>query len=370
MSEETQVRENFVSETAKVPGRLARIPIDKIFENKITLRGVNQESPEFITLVDSVRSHGVLQPIQVRECVDGETGETRYGLINGLQRLTASKLCGYDQIDAVIRDSSDLEVLEQQVLLNANVVPTKGHEYAKLLRQMLQYDPTMSIAALAARVGMGQLWVKQRLQLLDLSDDIGALVDEGRITIVNAVELSTLPEEIQQDYVANASTMPHNEFAALVKERKDAIRKAKLGQRPDEPVFEATPVLRKLVDIKPVQANIQFATEQCNIASCNTAVDGFLAAILWVLSLDPTSVAERRSIFDKRLEDDKKKKETAAASQAARKLKVNEIKTEASRHRIDLINKGEMTTEQIEEAVKKFMEQKLEELKKAEEASK
>lgn len=352
----------FMSEI--IQGTQAVININDIFTNKVSLRPVDQESEEFQTLLNSVRLSGVLQPIQVRPHTDPETGKVTYGLINGLQRMTAAKLCGFTEIMAVIRDVNDLRLLEEQIITNVVNVPTKPHQYGKQLNQILELDPSKTIKDLAVAVNMSESWVKMRLAITDLNDEIGRLVDEGRIKLVNAVKLAELPVDVQADFVAEAASMTENDFAAIVKERKDAIRKAKLAQRPSEPVFNAEPALRKFADIKEQRTNLELAKTVVEASTCTTLEDAFLAGIAWVLQLDPTSIAARKKLWEEKLAESAAKREKSQEAQLRRKADIQEINSKAARMMVELCDGG-MSREEAEKKVTEFKEAELAKLKAA-----
>src|SRR4051812_2835022 len=76
------------------------VPLSKIRPSPVALRSVNKQAQDYKELCDSVRQRGVLQSILLRELVDKDTGETIYGLVDGLQRYNCSLDCGFDEINA------------------------------------------------------------------------------------------------------------------------------------------------------------------------------------------------------------------------------------------------------------------------------
>jgi ParB/RepB/Spo0J family partition protein len=96
--------------TAEPKTRLKEIKLTDIHENPVALRSVNRQLESFQGLVDSIREKGVLNAILVRELKNEETGETYYGLIDGLQRFSASQDAGRETIPAKVVSMSDAEV--------------------------------------------------------------------------------------------------------------------------------------------------------------------------------------------------------------------------------------------------------------------
>jgi len=347
----------FKMETRAIKSELAELPISEIYVNPIGLRPVDEQDVEYLELVESVRINGVITPIQVRPKFDEETGKTTYWLINGLQRLTAARVCGYDTIQCTIRDVNELRALEEQVITNAVVVETKPHQYAKHLKQLMELDPSYTVNSLAARISRSPEWVKQRLSLLKLTPEIANLVDEDRLTLVKATLLATLPEDVQAEYLTEAATADYNAFAEIVKARRDAIRKAKTGVRVDANEFKPEPHMRKFVDVKDAVGNMELAQTIVEANGCETAVQGFLAGILWVVNMDKVALDERRKAHEEKVAAIAEKRKNADIERAKRAEKRNEITSEANKLRLKLLGEGK-SREEVEKDVEKFIEER------------
>src|SRR5580704_14115565 len=91
------------------------IPLAKIRESKTNPRRVFDDT-KLAELADNIRQHGVLQPILVRPMPDGEAGF--YELVAGARRFRASQLAKRDTIPACVRELTDTECLELQLIEN------------------------------------------------------------------------------------------------------------------------------------------------------------------------------------------------------------------------------------------------------------
>ena len=82
---------------------LKHVNVSDIYEPEESLRKVDRTHEAYLGLVESIRLKGVMNPITVRE-VQNEDGETIYGLVDGLQRLSASRDAGEETIPCHVID--------------------------------------------------------------------------------------------------------------------------------------------------------------------------------------------------------------------------------------------------------------------------
>lgn len=313
------------------PANLQNIAISTIRENPVALRGVDRDNDKFISLRDAIGRVGILNPINVREKSDPD-GTRYFEICDGLHRYSAAKDLGLEILPANILTLDDASVLEAQVLGNICRVDTKPVEYTKQLQRMFAMNPTLTLTEMAERVCQSPAWINQRLGLLKLEDSIQSLVDEGKINLSNAYALAKLPPAEQVNYVDAAITMVPAEFVGTVNTRVKELRDAaKQGKEATPAQFEAVPHLRKLGELKAAQTDIEVASAVTAKVKAKTAAEGFAAAINWVLSLDPDSVAEQQAKYEARaakLAEAKKardieraEKKAVEAAEAAAKVK-------------------------------------------------
>lgn len=346
------------------------IPVASIRTNNVMLRGAELDNPQFVALMDSIRQYGVMTPIQVRPLKDADTGAEYYGIVNGMQRWTASKELGLDDIPAIITSETDYDVLKKQIILNSVQVDTKPVEYTRQLRRLLESDPSLTITALAAQLNKGTEWLNQRLSLTKLPKEIADLVDEGRIVVLNGIQLAALPEELRSEYIAMAQITPVSEFAAIVKQRREAYREANRTNRPEVEAFKPVARIRKFSDIRDASNSV--LSEVISAANATSPLEIAKAIQLWVVQLDPVSVATQEKAFNEQQEISKARKEANSKSKAEKQLAQAEAKTGAAKLRLTLSNEGK-TEAEIEKAVEVYLEQAKKDLearfKKAEAAA-
>jgi ParB/RepB/Spo0J family partition protein len=314
--------------------KLEHIPLDKIRENPVALREVDRTSESYLGLVDSIRKDGVLNAIVVREIVDPVSGETAYGLVDGLHRYTASQDAGKTSIPAQVTTMADGKVLEAQILANVHKVETKPVQYSQQLLRILAQNPLMPISELADKLSKSPAWLMDRLSLNKLEKNIAVLVDENKINLSNAYALAKLPVEEQVNFLDRAQTQSPQEFVPTAQARMKEIREAKRQGRAAAPQeFQAVAHLRKISEIKEEHERGVVAGVLVKELGVKDPVEAFKLGIAWALHLDPTSVA-----IAKRKDDERK-----AAAEAAKKKREEDkqakLKTEAAAKQAEIEGK-------------------------------
>ncbi len=148
------------------------------------------DGPAMHELVESVKRHGVLQPILVRP-VDGH-----YEIVAGERRYRAAKTACAATIPVTVRTLSDQEALELQCIENLQRQDLHQLEEAEGYRQLLAlkgYDA----ARIAERVGRSVKYIYDRIKLLQLIEPIRKVFLEGRITAGHAILLARLTPKDQ-----------------------------------------------------------------------------------------------------------------------------------------------------------------------------
>jgi ParB family chromosome partitioning protein len=143
-------------------------------------------------LAESIRIHGVLQPVVVRRA-----GE-RYELIVGERRWRASKLAGVASIPAIVMEVDPRDRLEVALVENVQRRDLNPIELAVAFRALADTGATQD--EIGQRVGMDRTSIANHLRLLELSREIQADVEAGRVTIGHAKALLAVasPERRRQ----------------------------------------------------------------------------------------------------------------------------------------------------------------------------
>lgn len=299
---------------------LKRIPLSSIKENPAALRNVNRNTEEFQSLVASIKSRGVTQPILVRELPTTAGEEQQYGLVDGLHRYTGSLDAGLKDIPAFVKNLSDGDALEVQIINNLHKIETKPAEYTKGLMRLIASNPLLTMAQMAAKLNRSTEWLNQRLNLLKLKDEIQKMVDNGQINLTNGCMLGKLPDTEQNDWVERAMTLPPNEFGAQVLSRKKELDDAKRQGRAANPAgFVPVAHQRKMSEVKTEIENPQVGAILCKQFNASTPEEGFKLALLWTMHLDGNSLKIAEEKFNKLKEENEKRKAAAKAEREKKK---------------------------------------------------
>lgn len=180
-------------------------PGDKVHQINLTeivpspLQPRKEFAPEPLQeLVESIRQHGIIQPLIVR-LVDG-----RHELIAGERRWRAAQQVGLTQAPVIVREASDLDVLELSLIENlqrADLNPIEeAQAYARLAGEfgMRQED-------IALKVGRSRASVANSMRLLDLHPQIQAWVTQGLLSVGHSKVLLGL--KAQEEQLAVAETI-------------------------------------------------------------------------------------------------------------------------------------------------------------------
>jgi len=151
------------------------------------------DGPALIELTKSVKQHGVLQPILVRPVA----GNGHFEIVAGERRFRAAKAAGLTAVPATVRELSDKDALEIQVIENLQRQDLHQLEEAEGYRQLLKM-PGYDAAKIAERVGRSVKYIYDRIKLLNLIEPIRTVFLDGRITAGHAILLARLTPPDQQ----------------------------------------------------------------------------------------------------------------------------------------------------------------------------
>ena len=166
------------------PGVL-ELPIDLIERNPRQPRSQFAES-ELEDLTESIRQHGIIQPLLVIASDDG------YQLIAGERRLLAAKRAGLSVVPAIMREASAQTSLELALVENLQRSDLNPLEAAEGYRQLIE-DFELTHDEVAARLGKSRSSVTNSMRLLRLSAAVRKALEAGKISEGHARALLALP---------------------------------------------------------------------------------------------------------------------------------------------------------------------------------
>ncbi|MFP3461935.1 ParB/RepB/Spo0J family partition protein [Arthrobacter globiformis] len=186
-------------ELVEVPGvRFAEIPVTDIHPNRKQPRTVFDED-DMAELVHSVREIGVLQPIVVRTST--EEGGEPYELVMGERRWRAVQAAGLPTIPAIVRDTTDDDLLRDALLENLHRSQLNPLEEAAAYQQLLE-DFGTTHEQLADRIGRSRPQVSNTLRLLKLPPLVQRRVAANVLSAGHARALLSLPDAASMERLA------------------------------------------------------------------------------------------------------------------------------------------------------------------------
>ncbi|ADU52443.1 parB-like partition protein [Thermaerobacter marianensis DSM 12885] len=158
--------------------QVEQIPVDRIQPNPYQPR--RQFDPEALAeLVESVRQHGIVQPLLVRPEGEG------YRLVAGERRWRAAQAAGLETVPAVVREFSDVEMMEIALVENLQREDLNPIEEAQGYR-MLSEELGLTQEQISQRVGKSRSHVANLMRLLSLPEDLRRLVADGKLSTGHA----------------------------------------------------------------------------------------------------------------------------------------------------------------------------------------
>ena len=147
-------------------------------------------------LADSIRQHGIIQPLTVRKLQSGY-----YQIIAGERRWRAARMAGLRQVPVVVIEADDRKAMELAMIENLQREDLNPMEEAEGYRTLMeQYGLTQEETS--QRVGKSRSAVANALRLLHLSDEVRTLVEEGKLSGGHARALVPLTAELQKKAAA------------------------------------------------------------------------------------------------------------------------------------------------------------------------
>ncbi len=199
------------------------VPVEQIRPNPHQPRQ-NFRDEELDGLSTSIKEIGILQPLVARRDADG-----KYTLIAGERRLRAARKAGLATVPVVVRESSDDKLLIEALIENIQRDDLGAIETAQGFRELVrQYGVTQ--AEVAERVGKPRSTVANYLRLLDLPEEVQAMITAGALEFGHARALAGLEDAESQLRLARTAA----EKKLSVREVETRARLMMLGGKGDD----------------------------------------------------------------------------------------------------------------------------------------
>src|SRR5919109_1726727 len=145
------------------------------------------------TLINSIREHGLLQPILIRPVGHG------FEIVAGHRRFKACRSLRWRFIPCKLREMSDKQAYEIQLTENIQRKSMDPIEEAEAFRRYVIDFGWGGVSELAKKIGKSEEYVSHHMQLLKLPDDIKQNILSQRLNVSQAIELSNIPAQTQSE---------------------------------------------------------------------------------------------------------------------------------------------------------------------------
>jgi ParB family chromosome partitioning protein len=210
----------------------------------------NFDENSLAQLADSIKHHGILQPLLVRPI----TGGDGYQLVAGERRWRAARMAGLDEVPVVIKELNDEEVVAIALIENLQREDLNPIEEAEGYRTLME-SFSLTQDEVAQRVGKSRPVIANSLRLLSLPDEVLDMLKEGKLSQGHARALLALPDEksiisLAKEIIKKGLSVREVEkFVKRLQSDKPPSRKPALGVLESEAARSLTESLGRKVNI-------------------------------------------------------------------------------------------------------------------------
>lgn len=199
------------------------LAIEKLKPNPFQPRDVTISS-NVASLAQSMKQNGLLQPVIVRPKAE------HHEIIAGERRWHAAKSLGMSHIPAIVREATDEEMLELALIENIHREDLNAMERAKAYREFATRF-SLGPEEVAARIGEDRTTVVNYLRLLELPEQVRALVAHGKLSMGHARCLLGIADDDHRMRLAESAA--HNDLS--VRALEEIVRREKTRRGPHKP---------------------------------------------------------------------------------------------------------------------------------------
>ena len=205
------------------------LPLSEIIPNKDQPRKTFDE-PTLAELSESIKQHGVLQPLLVRPLPGGG-----YQLVAGERRWRACRMAGVREVPVVIKELTDTETMEIAIIENLQREDLNPIEEAEGLQALVD-KCGLTQEEVAASVGKSRPAIANSLRLLRLPQEVRDMTREGKISAGHARALLSLDNdamifEAAQNIISNNLTVRDVERLAKIKDKNASVSQKRAARR-------------------------------------------------------------------------------------------------------------------------------------------
>ncbi len=245
VDEKPKQREERITNLSLRQGDVSKIDINKIYANP------NQPRKKFDKeslkeLADSIKIHGLIQPIIVNETDKG------YMIIAGERRFKACQLCGLKEVDAIVKKYSSKQIAEISIIENLQREDLNPVELAKGIKQLME-EFGLTQEKVAERIGISRPAVTNTLRILSLYPEVLELVENGKVSFGHAKILASITDYSSQVLLAKKVAQDKLTVRDLEKEVEalsGGKKKKKVSKLPSDELREFVSNLQRKLGTK------------------------------------------------------------------------------------------------------------------------
>jgi len=185
----------FPGESLEHSGQVEEIQLDLIVANPFQPRKIFDEE-SLQELADSIKEHGILQPIAVRKKV------RKFEIVAGERRYRACLLAGLEVIPVIIKELSDAQMMELAILENLQREDLTVIEEAEAYQSLME-NLHLTQEELSKRLGKSRPHIANHVRLLALPEDVRKLMNDGTLSMGQGRALLGLKNKRRISEVAN-----------------------------------------------------------------------------------------------------------------------------------------------------------------------
>lgn len=197
-------------------------------------------------LAESIKEHGVVQPIIVKKVEDG------YRIIAGERRWRASRIAGLKMIPAIVKDCSQVEIMEIALIENLQREDLNAMEEAYAYKSLLE-EYHMTQEEIAKRIGKSRPAIANSLRLVHLPEKVKELLMNGSLSAGHARALLAIEGEKKQLEIAERiinQQLNVRQVEKLAKEKSERPAKDKKNEKIDIEIKEIEDRLMAILGTK------------------------------------------------------------------------------------------------------------------------
>lgn len=228
-NEVEEKKTEFISKNDIRQGDVQKIKLDEIYTNPNQPRK-NFDKDSLNELAESIRLHGLIQPIIVNKMDDG------YMIIAGERRYRACKLCKLEEVDAIVKNYTPKQVSEIAIIENLQREDLNPIEVAKGIKQLME-EYGLTQEKVSERLGISRSAVANSIRILNLYPEVIELIEKGKISFGHAKVLVAIEDYATQLTLAKAIAKDKLTVRDLEKQVESILgnkRKKKVAKCPSE----------------------------------------------------------------------------------------------------------------------------------------